>query len=97
MVMDDLSMTADCERSSNQQLPGGDVLTTPKPTCPLGQLDCTNGNCYHPVEACNFVDDCGDGTDERDCSKSLLDISCKMAVDVEVVCDVVNTNKMLKK
>lgn len=70
MIIDDISMTPHCERSSNQQLPGGDQVTTPAPTCPLGKLDCANGNCYDPIQVCNFVDDCGDGTDEQGCSKS---------------------------
>ncbi|XP_045625135.2 MAM and LDL-receptor class A domain-containing protein 2 [Procambarus clarkii] len=70
LLLDDLSMTPYCEVSSDQHLPGEDDITTPKPNCPSGQLDCANGQCYNPVEACNFVDDCGDGTDERDCSKT---------------------------
>lgn len=71
IVLDDFSMTPGCERSSNQQLPG-DELTTPAPTCGEGQQACNNGKCYYPAEACNFKDDCGDGTDERDCSKYLI-------------------------
>ncbi|XP_042229112.1 MAM and LDL-receptor class A domain-containing protein 2-like [Homarus americanus] len=70
LILDDLSMSPECERSSNQHLPGEDDLTTPKPFCPLGKLDCANGKCYSPIETCNFVDDCGDGTDEQECSKS---------------------------
>lgn len=69
IVLDDLSMTPSCERSSNQELPGGSQVTTPQPACFPGQLMCLNKNCYNPVETCNFIDDCGDNTDERFCSK----------------------------
>ncbi|XP_069940952.1 MAM and LDL-receptor class A domain-containing protein 2-like isoform X2 [Cherax quadricarinatus] len=70
LLLDDLSMTPYCEIASDQHLPGDNDLTTPKPNCPSGQLDCANGNCYNPIVTCNFVDDCGDGTDEQDCSKT---------------------------
>ncbi|XP_071520575.1 LOW QUALITY PROTEIN: MAM and LDL-receptor class A domain-containing protein 1-like [Panulirus ornatus] len=69
LVLDDFSMTPGCERSPNQQLPGNDQ-TTPAPTCEQGQQPCSNGKCYYPSEACNFKDDCGDGTDELHCTKS---------------------------
>ncbi len=68
VLLDDFSMTPSCEVALNQKLPGEDELTTPSPLCP-GQLSCDNGNCYNPIESCNFVDDCGDGTDERGCSE----------------------------
>ncbi|XP_063596764.1 MAM and LDL-receptor class A domain-containing protein 1-like [Penaeus indicus] len=70
LVVDDFSMTPLCEESLNQNLPGGDHLTTPVPICPPGELACDNGQCYNPSVACNFLDDCGDGTDERECTKS---------------------------
>lgn len=69
VVVDDFSMTPTCETSANQKLPGEDELTTPSPLCPSGQLQCNNGNCYNPIESCNFFDDCGDWTDEELCSE----------------------------
>lgn len=69
VVVDDFSMTPTCETSPNQKLPGEDDLTTLPPQCPPGQVQCDNGNCYSPFETCNFLDDCGDGTDEKLCSK----------------------------
>ncbi|CAB1349505.1 unnamed protein product, partial [Coregonus sp. 'balchen'] len=31
---------------------------------------CENGQCFHPDKSCDFVDVCGDGTDEKDCGTS---------------------------
>lgn len=70
LALDDFSMTPQCELSLNQELPGQSDITTPVPICPAGYLPCNNGYCYTPTEACNFRDDCGDGTDELDCTKS---------------------------
>ncbi|KAK7072099.1 hypothetical protein SK128_009911, partial [Halocaridina rubra] len=70
IALDDFSMTPTCEESANQVLPGQNQVTTPVPICPVGQLPCDNANCYYPTQACNFLDDCGDGTDERDCTKN---------------------------
>lgn len=74
MVLDDFSLTTYCEYSLDQTLPGMNNMSSTQvpPICPPGQLACGNGNCYDPLEACNFVDDCGDGTDEKDCSKYIL-------------------------
>lgn len=35
--------------------------------CPHGYRECQNGKCYQPEQSCNFVDDCGDYTDENEC------------------------------
>uniref|UniRef100_A0A8C9YZL1 MAM and LDL receptor class A domain containing 1 n=1 Tax=Sander lucioperca TaxID=283035 RepID=A0A8C9YZL1_SANLU len=39
-------------------------------SCPSGLLPCENGGCFTPGQSCDFTDDCGDGTDEKDCGTS---------------------------
>jgi len=39
-------------------------------SCPLGSSFCENGRCFTPEQSCDFTDDCGDGTDEKDCGTS---------------------------
>uniref|UniRef100_A0A8C9QUX0 MAM and LDL receptor class A domain containing 1 n=1 Tax=Scleropages formosus TaxID=113540 RepID=A0A8C9QUX0_SCLFO len=39
-------------------------------SCPRGYLGCGNGHCFQPEKSCNFVDDCGDGSDEANCGTS---------------------------
>ncbi|GFY39873.1 plasminogen [Trichonephila inaurata madagascariensis] len=36
---------------------------------------CHNRNCYHQDKRCDDVDDCGDGTDEEDCGKTVAKLS----------------------
>ncbi|XP_029935423.1 MAM and LDL-receptor class A domain-containing protein 1 [Myripristis murdjan] len=46
---------------------------TPPPlagSCPSGFLPCANGRCFTSEQSCDFTDDCGDGTDEKDCGTS---------------------------
>lgn len=38
--------------------------------CPHDYRECQNGQCYEPEQSCNFVDDCGDYTDENECGAS---------------------------
>lgn len=35
--------------------------------CPRGQFQCENLNCTFSFNVCDLNDDCGDGSDERDC------------------------------
>uniref|UniRef100_A0A3B5B5L7 MAM and LDL receptor class A domain containing 1 n=1 Tax=Stegastes partitus TaxID=144197 RepID=A0A3B5B5L7_9TELE len=54
--------------------PKGDIclddITFSPGSCPSGFLLCENGRCYAPGQSCDFTDDCGDGTDEKDCGTS---------------------------
>ena len=38
------------------------------------EFTCDNGVCMSNVRRCDFVNDCGDGSDEFGCGKSLSDI-----------------------
>lgn len=38
--------------------------------CPHSYRECQNGKCYKQEQSCNFVDDCGDYTDENECGGS---------------------------
>lgn len=37
---------------------------------PLGLLRCGNGDYYKPEQLCDFIDNCGDNTDEKNCGTS---------------------------
>ncbi|KAL4699097.1 hypothetical protein H8959_011754, partial [Pygathrix nigripes] len=69
IALDDIVLTEDCLslRESMQE-----ELAVPLPTgfCPLGYWECQNGKCYRLEQSCNFVDDCGDNTDENECGSS---------------------------
>ncbi|TSL34566.1 MAM and LDL-receptor class A domain-containing protein 1 [Bagarius yarrelli] len=47
-------------------------LPNPPPIdfCPLGLLRCDNGQCYKPEQLCDFIDNCGDNSDEKNCGTS---------------------------
>ena len=46
-----------------------------EPVCNTEQLGCENGRCVPQSWACDGEDDCGDGTDERDCAPGDI-VSC---------------------
>ncbi|XP_054848150.1 MAM and LDL-receptor class A domain-containing protein 1 isoform X2 [Eublepharis macularius] len=69
IALDDIIFTKECLPSSK--------FFSDEPTelpstgsCSQGFLECINHNCYRPEQSCNFVDDCGDNTDERECGTS---------------------------
>ncbi|XP_076347182.1 MAM and LDL-receptor class A domain-containing protein 1-like [Tachypleus tridentatus] len=66
--IDDVSLTPGCEKSE-EELPGQPITEVPH-DCRPEKLPCDNGQCYSLVQACNFIDDCGDMTDEKDCGTS---------------------------
>ena len=43
--------------------------TPEKPECQYYEMRCDNGNCVDERRACDGQDDCGDGSDERDCGE----------------------------
>ncbi|XP_051007238.1 MAM and LDL-receptor class A domain-containing protein 1 [Acomys russatus] len=66
IALDDIVLTKSCLSSRHSTR---EELSLPLPTgfCPHGYEECQNGRCYSPEQRCNFVDDCGDNTDENEC------------------------------
>ncbi|CAI9153900.1 unnamed protein product [Rangifer tarandus platyrhynchus] len=69
IALDDIVLTKNCLPSHHSMK---EELAMPLPTgyCPLGYRECQNGKCFKPEQSCNFVDDCGDYTDENECGGS---------------------------
>ncbi|XP_054580782.1 MAM and LDL-receptor class A domain-containing protein 1 [Eptesicus fuscus] len=69
IALDDIVLTKSCLLSHQSM---EEQLAVPPPTgyCPHGYRECQNGQCYKPEQSCNFVDDCGDSTDENECGSS---------------------------
>lgn len=62
------------ESTSQQASISQIVLTSCAPpsssvTCPANSLFCANAACVPPTAVCDYNDDCGDYTDEDDCSE----------------------------
>ncbi|XP_014681010.1 PREDICTED: MAM and LDL-receptor class A domain-containing protein 1-like isoform X2 [Priapulus caudatus] len=67
IALDDLSMTPECVVSDNP-LPGGTTAASTTPgACGADKYTCNNTLCYSAAQRCNFVDDCGDNSDEEMC------------------------------
>ncbi|XP_076017204.1 MAM and LDL-receptor class A domain-containing protein 1 [Genypterus blacodes] len=68
ICLDDITFSPGCLFASSAETED----TPPPPTglCPPGLLPCESGGCFSPAQSCDFADDCGDGTDEKDCGAS---------------------------
>ncbi|XP_055449902.1 MAM and LDL-receptor class A domain-containing protein 1 isoform X1 [Psammomys obesus] len=69
IALDDIVLTKSClpsHRSTKEE----SALPLPTGFCPHGYEECQNGQCYSAEQSCNFVDDCGDNTDEKECGGS---------------------------
>lgn len=58
--IDDISLNKECILAEGELEPK---------SCPPDHLMCKNGRCYATRKRCNFIDDCGDGSDESECPK----------------------------
>ncbi|XP_078283847.1 MAM and LDL-receptor class A domain-containing protein 1 [Rhinoraja longicauda] len=67
--LDDITFTKECI-GSNTAFHQEPSPHPPIGFCPPNYLGCQNGKCYHAEQSCDFLDDCGDNTDEKDCGTS---------------------------
>ncbi|XP_060920427.1 MAM and LDL-receptor class A domain-containing protein 1 isoform X3 [Labrus mixtus] len=69
ICLDDITFTPGCLLAYSVETEDN---TPPPPPgiCPSDLLPCENGRYFHPGRSCDFTDDCGDGTDEKDCGTS---------------------------
>uniref|UniRef100_A0A8D0L2N4 MAM and LDL receptor class A domain containing 1 n=1 Tax=Sphenodon punctatus TaxID=8508 RepID=A0A8D0L2N4_SPHPU len=69
IALDDIVFNKEC-LPSPKFLPQESTALPPTGSCLVGYLECQNGKCYRPEQSCNFIDDCGDNTDENECGIS---------------------------
>ncbi|KAL6097716.1 malrd1 [Pungitius sinensis] len=69
ICVDDITFSAGCLLASSARAEDN-TPAPPAGSCPSGSLPCENGRCFAPAQSCDFTDDCGDGTDEKDCGTS---------------------------
>ncbi|XP_054714592.1 LOW QUALITY PROTEIN: MAM and LDL-receptor class A domain-containing protein 2-like [Uloborus diversus] len=65
--IDDISLTSGCHYTEGRDLPGIPTVPPPVDDCWPDRISCKNKNCYVPLQRCNFIDDCGDNSDEEGC------------------------------
>ncbi|XP_064646226.1 low-density lipoprotein receptor-related protein 2-like [Lineus longissimus] len=78
-----------------RQCPGGEdeQQNCPKRSCQSHQMQCANGICVHAAWRCDHDNDCGDLSDEANCTYPVCDpdnqFSCdnKRCIDKKKVCD----------
>ncbi|XP_074051330.1 MAM and LDL-receptor class A domain-containing protein 1 [Macrotis lagotis] len=69
IALDDIVLSKGCFLSHHSILKES-LTPLKKDSCPYGYRACQNGKCFQPEQSCNFVNDCGDNTDENDCGTS---------------------------
>ncbi|XP_063781223.1 MAM and LDL-receptor class A domain-containing protein 1 [Pseudophryne corroboree] len=69
IALDDLLLSNQCV-SSSALVPDSPENWPGKGICPAGFCVCKNGKFYSPGKRCDFVNDCGDNTDENECGTS---------------------------
>ncbi|KAM4687798.1 MAM and LDL-receptor class A domain-containing protein 1 [Discoglossus pictus] len=69
IALDDIVFTNECLPSSALSNPYPKNLLE-KGFCSPGLLKCNSKRCYRPEQRCDFVDDCGDNSDETECGTS---------------------------
>ncbi|XP_036616414.1 MAM and LDL-receptor class A domain-containing protein 1, partial [Trichosurus vulpecula] len=69
IALDDIVLSKDC-LLSHYSIVKESLTSLTSDSCPYGYRECQNGKCFQPEQSCNFVDDCGDNTDENECGTS---------------------------
>ncbi|XP_071341063.1 MAM and LDL-receptor class A domain-containing protein 1 isoform X4 [Trachinotus anak] len=69
ICLDDITFSPGCLLASSDGLEDN-TPAPPAGSCPSGFLLCENGRCFTPGQRCDFTDNCGDRTDEKDCGTS---------------------------
>ncbi|KAK0044487.1 MAM and LDL-receptor class A domain-containing protein 2-like isoform X3, partial [Biomphalaria pfeifferi] len=69
IAVDDISFSPQCHLAASQTLPVGQQTSTPPPKCPYAMFTCNAGSvkCINASEVCDFVAQCEDSSDEREC------------------------------
>uniref|UniRef100_A0A6P8Q1I7 MAM and LDL-receptor class A domain-containing protein 1 n=1 Tax=Geotrypetes seraphini TaxID=260995 RepID=A0A6P8Q1I7_GEOSA len=69
IALDDIIFTKEC-LAAPITFPEESPILPPTGPCSHGYWECQNGKCYRPEQSCDFVNDCGDNTDENECGAS---------------------------